>query len=704
VPGDTNGASDVFVRDRQGGETFRVSVSSTGIEGDSYSADADMSGDGRLITFESAATNLVAGDDNSAADVFLHDRLTGETSLVSAGSLGESGDDSSNDPAISTDGSWVVYDSYATNLLAGDLNAARDVFLYDVQTRQTSLVSVNDAGEQGDDDSGEAQLSRDGRYVAYQSRATNLVRGDTNGEEDIFVHDHLTGEVRRVSVGSPGQQADDSCEEADLSPEGRWVVFRSYSDTILDGDTNGEGDIFLRGPLFDEGPGPLETLATLDLFAVYEADVRHSHVDGVITAGHLINLQHFSSAQRPSLTSDSDVLISGGRLIGRHGTVMRGNAVYGTVVDLAPSLVFLDSSLDPRVDSPLDFDALDAAVRDLSTSWGLTPPTGTTHIQYHNITLVGSEPDVNYFTVHGPDLAQAQLVTVSTPPGAACIVNVDGGVVHSFFCGIQLKGTAAENVMFNFYESHRISLGNMNLEASVMAPFAKLTVHSMSVSGNLIANHLRLQNVGTLGQLFSTEPWEDSESDHFHGGEDGTDMSGYTLTWAPGSVDEQLHIAQQDEDVLEVWVDGELIRRVRQDRLERLVFTDRSDLSQILIDPEITLPVELGGLAPVAQDDHAALEWGGSGTADVLANDLAGPAPLDPTSVQVLTEARFGTVTVDPATGAVTYDCVSGLHKPAGVRGEVLEYTVQDASGNQSTPRRVRFSFEASGTGGLDQR
>jgi len=452
------------------------------------------------------------------------------------------------------------------------------------------------------------------------------------------------------------------------------------------------------------GSGTLEVLATLDLFASYEADVRYSHVDGVITAGERINLVHFSSAKRPSLTSESDVLISGGKLIGRDGVVMRGNAVYGTQVDLADSAVFLDSSQDPRVDSPLDFDALTAAARDLSTSWGLTPPTGTTHIEYHNITLEGSEPDVNYFLVHGADLAEARMVTVSVPPDAACIINVDGGMQQKLICGIWLDGTAAENVMFNFYEAHRITLGNFNMEASVMAPFGQLTVHSISVSGNLIANHLRLHNVGTLGQLFSTEPWEDSESDHFHGGEDGTDMSGYTLTWAPGSVDEQLHIAQQDEDVLEVWVDGELIRRVRQDRLERLVFTDRSDLSQILIDPEITLPVELGGLAPVAQDDHAALEWGGSGTADVLANDLAGPAPLDPTSVQVLTEARFGTVTVDPATGAVTYDCVSGLHKPSGVRGEVLEYTVRDASGNQSTPRRVRFSFEASGAGGLGQR
>ena len=106
----------------------------------------------------------------------------------------------------------------------------------------------------------------------------------------------------------------------------------------------------------------------------------------------------------------------------------------------------------------------------------------------------------------------------------------------------------------------------------------------------------------------------------------------------------------------------------------------------------------------MGQDDHASLEWGGSATADVLANDLAGPAALDPSSVQVLTEARFGTVTVDPTTGAVTYDCLSTVRKPAGVQGEVLEYTVKDTSGNVSTPRRVRFSFEASESGELGQR
>jgi len=704
VPGDTNNQWDIFVRDRHEDATFRVSISSTGVEAEGTCAYPDISGDGRLVTFISSAENLVAGDDNGYWDVFLHDRLTGETSLVSTGPLGVSGDQGSWNPSISADGNWVVYSSLATNLVAGDVNGEEDVFLYDVQSQQTSLVSVNDAGEQADDGSGDVEISGDGRYVTYESDATNLVPGDTNGVEDIFVYDRLAGEVRRVSVGSLGQQADDDSEDPELSPGGRWVVFRSYTDALVDEDTNGHTDIFIHGPLFEEGPGPLETLATLDLFASHTADVRYSKVDGVITAGKHINLLHFLTAQRQGLTADSDVLISGGSLKGRDGVVALGNAVYGTEVDLAESAVFLNSSQDPRVDSPLDFAALSAGALALSTSWGMTPPTGETLIEYHNITLVGSEPDVNYFLVDGADLAEARMVTVSVPPGAACIINVDGGLSHKITLGVRLKGVAAESVLFNFLEAHRLTLGNWNLDASVLAPFARVTVHTIMVSGNLIAANLRMQNAGTQGRLFSTAPWEDSESDHFHGGEDGTDLPGYTLTWSPQSADEQVHLVYQSEDLLEVWVDGALERQVRLDRLERLVFTDRSDLSKIQIDPEITLPVELTGLAPVAQDDHAALEWGGSATADVLGNDLAGPAALDPSSVQVLTAARFGTVTVDPATGAVTYDCVSTAHKPAGLRGEVLEYTVKDASGNVSTPRRVRFSFEASDSGDLSQR
>ena len=704
VPDDTNGATDVFVRDREQGLTTRVSLSSTGVQATAPSMAPDVSQDGRLVAFTSKAGDLVAGDDNGHWDVFLHDRLTSETSLVSKGQLGEPADQGSWHPSIAADGSCVAYFSLATNLVPGDLNGERDVFVCEVQSGQSSLVSVNAAGEQTDGGSGDVELSQDGRYVTFSSHAKNLVPGDTNSREDVFVHDRQTGEVRRVSVGPLGQEGDAGSEAPVLSPEGRWVVFRSESDALLGEDANGHGDIFLHGPMFDEDPGPLDILATLDLFAIGEADVRHSHVDGLITAGDHINLLHFSSAQRSDLAPDSDVIISGGSLKARHGVVLRGNGVYTTDLDLDPTVVFVDSSQAPRVDSPLDFEAIAAAVQHISTQWGLTPPTGTTTIESNNITLVGSEPDVNFFLVHGTDLEQANMVTVSAPPGAACVINVDGGVVHKFICGIWLNGTAAENVMFNFFEGGRIVLGNWNLEASVMAPFAKLTVTTILVSGNLIAKHLRLQNAGTQGVLFSTEPWKDPGSGHLHGGEDGTDTPGYTLTWTPGGVDEQVHVVHQPGGVLELWVDGELERRVRLGRLERLVFIGRSDLSKIQIDPEITLPVELTGLAPVAQDDHASLAWGGSATADVLANDLAGPTALDPSSVQVLTAARYGTVTVDPTTGAVTYACLPALHRPAGLRGEVLEYVVRDVSGNPSTPRRVRFSFEPGGSSQLGRR
>jgi len=250
VPGDTNDASDVFVHDRLTGVTERVSVDSAGNQGSGWSEFPAISADGRYVAFESEASNLVSGDTNWVPDVFVHDRLTGATERVSVDSAGNQGNSWSELPAISADGRYVAFQSYAFNLVPGDTNGA-DVFVHDRQTGVTERVSVNSAGNQANSDSWSPAISADGRYVAFDSGASNLVAGDTNYALDVFVHDRQTGVTQRVSVDSAGNQGNDYSwsEFPTISADGRYVAFQSHAFNLVPGDTNDASDVFVHDRL-----------------------------------------------------------------------------------------------------------------------------------------------------------------------------------------------------------------------------------------------------------------------------------------------------------------------------------------------------------------------------------------------------------------------------------------------------------------------
>src|SRR3989441_6808558 len=163
-----------------------------------------LSADGRFIAFVSLATSLVAGDTNGATDVFVRDRQTGTTERVSVASGGTQSNAASLGSALSADGRLVAFQSDATNLAPGDTNGATDVFVRDRQTGMTERVSVASDGTQANNISSYPALSADGRFVAFQSDATNLVAGDTNGATDVFVHDRQTGTTEPSSVASGG--------------------------------------------------------------------------------------------------------------------------------------------------------------------------------------------------------------------------------------------------------------------------------------------------------------------------------------------------------------------------------------------------------------------------------------------------------------------------------------------------------------------
>lgn len=247
VPGDTNGRADVFVRDRQTGQTTRVSVDSTGVQANANSGKFDMSADGRFVVFDSSASNLVAGDTNGRVDVFCHDRQTGQTTRVSLGASGQQATGDCRWPSISTDGRFVAFQSSDNNLVSGDNCVQEDIFLRDRQLGTTILVSTSITTGQTFTPRNAPDLSADGNTVVFDSAATDLVSTDLNNVNDVFAWSRLTGGISLVSLTSGGLQGDRQSLEAKVSATGRYVVFTSGSTNFGGGVANGnQFDVFVR--------------------------------------------------------------------------------------------------------------------------------------------------------------------------------------------------------------------------------------------------------------------------------------------------------------------------------------------------------------------------------------------------------------------------------------------------------------------------
>jgi Tol biopolymer transport system component len=181
------------VHDLTTGGTTRVSVDSGGLEANRASEMPSISGDGNRVAFASLATNLVAGDGNGREDVFVRDLTAGTTVRASVDSSGGEADDASQFPELSYDGSRVVFDSIADDLVTNDSNGNCDVFLHALATGTTELVSCDSNGVGGDGGSDRPDVSADVRVVVVEGFATNLVPNDLDAAWDVFVRDLATG-------------------------------------------------------------------------------------------------------------------------------------------------------------------------------------------------------------------------------------------------------------------------------------------------------------------------------------------------------------------------------------------------------------------------------------------------------------------------------------------------------------------------------
>ena len=238
VSDDTNAGSDVYLYDRGTRSLTLVSVDGTGHAVPGNSTAPQLSGNGRYIAFQSSANTLVAGDSNGKLDVFRYDRITREIVRLSVASGGAQGNNNSFDPAISDDGNLVAFWSIAFNLVASDANGAPDVFVRDVAAGTTERISVGTSGGDADLGSLDPVISSDGRFVAFTSSATNLVAGDGNAKDDIFVRDRVAATTTRISVSTNGGEANDSSRIAAMSRDGRFVSFLSAATNLVPNTSN----------------------------------------------------------------------------------------------------------------------------------------------------------------------------------------------------------------------------------------------------------------------------------------------------------------------------------------------------------------------------------------------------------------------------------------------------------------------------------
>ena len=239
---DTNGTHDVFEYDRAADRTSRVSVDSNGQQANGLSYLPSISADGRYVAFSSSASNIALfPDTNHADDVFVHDSLYGRTDRVSLDPNGEQGNSASRYGMISGDGRYVAFNSYASNLVAGDTNNRNDMFVYDRYRYVATRIDVDPDGRElpgGTTSDVWPSISADGRYVAYESGADNLVPGDYNHVWDVFLRDRVAGSTSLVSVASDGTQGDYYSHEPSVSADGRHVAFTSYASNFVAGATS----------------------------------------------------------------------------------------------------------------------------------------------------------------------------------------------------------------------------------------------------------------------------------------------------------------------------------------------------------------------------------------------------------------------------------------------------------------------------------
>ncbi|MFZ6003278.1 MAG: hypothetical protein ACOYXM_05025, partial [Actinomycetota bacterium] len=459
VPSDTNGTSDVFVRDLDTGTTELVSVTAGGAAGGGASNGSSISSTGRFVVFNSAAPNLVSGDTNGTLDVFVRDRQLGTTELVSVSGAEALANSLSGWGSATPDGRFIAFHSYASNLVPGDTNGAPDIFVRDRQLGTTERVSVSTAGSQATATSQMARISADGSLVFFESDAPNLVPDDTNGWRDVFVHDRNTAETSRVSLTESDGQLTSCCGASSptISPDGRYVSFGSNSSGVVAGASGYQ--VYLR----DRVLGTTELVSATGAGAPGNAGSTPSFMRGVSDDGRYITFSSLASnLAAGDDNSASDVFV---RDLVDGTTALVSIATDGSVPN-APSgnqvisgdgsvIAFDSGATDLVVDD--DNAAHDVFVRGFDVSGPPQPPIGdrivfaTDGATYPHLDLwtiapdgtdpvqLTSDPGTENDGSWSPDATRIAYVQDST---SLRITNSDGsGGTTTVHTGVAISGT-----------------------------------------------------------------------------------------------------------------------------------------------------------------------------------------------------------------------------------------------------------------------
>jgi autotransporter-associated beta strand protein len=471
VAGDTNGSTDIFVKDRTTGSITRVSTDSAGAQANSGSSGApSISSDGRYVAFRSDASNLVAGDTNGQSDIFVKDRTTGITTRVSTDSAGAQATGPGSDgPSISSDGRYVAFSSDASNLVAGDTNGQPDIFVKDRTTGSITRVSTDSAGAQATGGmSFSPSISSDGRYVAFSSSASNLVAGDTNGFTDIFVKDRATGSITRVSTDSAGAQATGGHSNVpSISSDGRYVAFPSDASNLVAGDTNGLWDIFVK----DRTTGSITRVSTDSAGA--QATGGHSARASISSDGRYVAFR--------SLASD---LYPYGLASGSNNIFCKANPLMGTLPLSGIGAIYGAKYSDRDADGTRDEDELGIEGwtlildTDGDGSWGSNEPVTVTDAagNYSFTALPFSLYTVREASGSAWKPVTAQPITLGLPAGISpTATGVDFGNFHV----VDITATAGGQVV-----AAPVPEGTLVIFTAVAGSGFTATSHSWSVKKN----------------------------------------------------------------------------------------------------------------------------------------------------------------------------------------------------------------------------
>ncbi len=310
VPGDVNRIKrDPFIHDTMTGVTQFVDLSSQGKHvwsGGSYGA---ASYDGRYVSFQSKANDLVPNDNNRDFDVFVRDMVLGVTTRVSIGTDGTEGDFIAEKSDISNDGRFVVFQTKSV-LVPEDTNGKIDIYVRDMWLNTTSLISLSSTGEQGDQDSTKPRMTGDGRFIAFLSKASNLVSDDNNGKQDLFVHDRHTGETVRASLTAEGGESSGMTTHHSLAADGQFVVFASNAKDLVDQRPGRRSSVyvhelrdflyFISGTVIDSHGAPLAgvTISTGPSQTTTTDSAGNYTLDGLSAGTYLVTAskQHYEFA------------------------------------------------------------------------------------------------------------------------------------------------------------------------------------------------------------------------------------------------------------------------------------------------------------------------------------------------------------------------------------------------------------------------